>query len=306
MSVREVVTLGTASQVPTRDRAHHATFLRFDTLGLLFDPGEGAQRQLLLAGIPVSAIDRVCLTHVHGDHCLGVPGIVQRCSLDGRTTRLDLHAPSPAVATVEALCAATPFEAITPVEIHGHEPGDVLTDHGFRLRTEELSHRLPTLGWRVDEPDGWQLIPELADDAGVHGPERRRLLEHGEVRIGARVVEREEIARLRPGQSVAFVMDTRWCEGALRLAAEVDLLVIEATFLDTERDLAEEAGHLTAGQAARLAQQAGARRVVLTHLSQRYPDPAGHLAEARASAPGLDVAVARDLDRFPLPPRRPL
>jgi ribonuclease Z len=98
-------------------------------------------------------------------------------------------------------------------------------------------------------------------------------------------------------------MDTRPCDGAHELAADVDLLVIEATFLESERALAEEAGHLTAAQAARIAQEAGARRAVLTHFSQRYPDLAGHLAEARAAAPGLDVHVARDLDVVAVPRR---
>lgn len=113
----------------------------------------------------------------------------------------------------------------------------------------------------------------------------------------------EEVSAPRPGQYVAVVMDTRWCDGALDLAADVDLLVIEATFLASEHEPAEEVGHLTAGQAARLAREAGARRVVLTHLSQRYPDTSGHLAEARAAAPDLDLVVAEDLMTVPLPSR---
>jgi ribonuclease Z len=99
-------------------------------------------------------------------------------------------------------------------------------------------------------------------------------------------------------------MDTRPCDAALELAEAADLLVIEATFLTAEARIAEIAGHLTAAQAATIARAAGVRRVVLTHLSRRYPDAAGHLAEARAAAPDIDLTVARDLDRVPLPPRR--
>lgn len=303
MSIREVVVLGTASQVPTRDRAHHGALLRFDDEGILLDPGEGAQRQLTFAGLATSTITRVCITHVHGDHCLGLPGIVQRCSLDGRTQPLPIHFPEPAAPTIQNLCHATPFDAVTPIELHPQRPGPVTTSGQLHLRAAALSHSLPTLGWRIEEPDGWSLDPALASAAGVEGRDRSEVLRNGAVRVAGRTVHVEEVATPRPGQSVAFVMDTRWCPGALELAERVDLLIIEATFLETERGVAEEAGHLTAAQAARLASEAGARRVVLTHLSQRYPDRDGHRAEARAAAPDLDLHVAADLDRIALPPR---
>ena len=304
MSIREVVILGTASQVPTRDRAHHGALLRFDDEGILLDPGEGTQRQLTLAGLTTSGISRVCITHVHGDHCLGVPGVVQRCSLDGRTTPLPIHFPETAEPTIRALCSATPFEEVTPIELHPQRPGPVTGAPGrLRIRAVELSHRLPTLGWRFDEPDGWRLDPERAQGAGIEGPARSEVLREGVVQIGDRMVRVEEVADPRPGQSVAFVMDTRWCDGALELANGVDLLIVEATFLESEAALADEAGHLTAAQAARLGWQAGARRVVLTHLSQRYPDLDGHREEAEKAAPHLDLHVAADLDRIAVPPR---
>ncbi len=303
MSNRELVVLGTASQVPTRDRAHHGAFLRFDDEGILLDPGEGTQRQLTFAGLSTSAISRVCITHAHGDHCLGLAGVVQRCSHDGRTQPLPIHFPESAASTIRGLCSATPFEQITPIELRPQRPGPVETAGSLRIRAAALSHRIPTLGWRFDEPDGWRLRPELASEAGVEGPARREVLRTGAVRVGARTVRVEEVAEPRRGLSVAFVMDTRWCDGALELAEGVDLLIVEATFLETERALAEEAGHLTAAQAARLGRVAGARRVVLTHLSQRYPDLDGHREEARGAAPHLDIRVASDLDRIALPAR---
>lgn len=304
MSIREVVILGTASQVPTRDRAHHGALLRFDDEAILLDPGEGTQRQLTLAGLTTSGISRVCITHVHGDHCLGVPGVVQRCSLDGRTAPLPIHFPEPAAPTIRALCSVTPFEEVTPIELHPKGPGPVTGAPGqLRIRAAELSHRIPTLGWRFDEPDGWRLDPVRAERAGVEGPARSEVLREGTVRIGRRDVRVEEVADPRPGQSVAFVMDTRWCDGALELADGVDLLIVEATFLESEAALADEAGHLTAAQAARLGREAGARRVVLTHLSQRYPDLGGHREEAGRAAPHLDLHVAADLDRIAVPPR---
>jgi ribonuclease Z len=302
---RELVVLGTASQVPTRDRNHNGYLLRWDRLGVLFDPGEGTQRQLTRAGVAASAIHHVAITHAHGDHCLGLPGVLQRLSLDGIERPVEVHHPAAAAAQIERLATAVPYEAVTPVRLRPAGDGEVreLGD-GLTLRARALSHALPTLGWRIDAPDGWRLLPDRLEERGIHGPARAELRATGSVRVDGRTVRLEEVAVPRPGQSVAFVMDTRDCDGARELAAGVDLLVIEATFLDPERELAEEAGHLTAAQAVTLARDAGARRTVLTHLSQRYPTLDGHRAEAAAAAPELDVHVASDLDRIPVPRRR--
>lgn len=305
MADREVIVLGTASQVPTRTRAHHAALLRFDGRGLLFDPGEGTQRQLLLAGIAASAIHAVFVSHAHGDHCLGLPGVLQRLSLDGITRPVEVHYPHQAQPYLERLRHASVYDDVTDVRLCPGRPGQIPTEGlgTLTVRAAALEHRIPTLGWRIEEPDGWRMLPERLEALGVHGPDRERLRREGAVRIGTRVVRREDVAVPRRGQRVAVVMDTGWCDAALELAADVDLLLVEATFLATEQALAETVGHLTAGQAAELGREAGARRVVLTHFSPRYPDLRGHLTEARAAAPGLDVVVARDLDRIPLPPR---
>ncbi|MCC5948278.1 MAG: MBL fold metallo-hydrolase [Nitriliruptoraceae bacterium] len=301
MSGRELITLGTASQVPTRSRAHHATFLTLDGVGVLFDPGEGTQRQLTLAGIAVSRIHHVCITHAHGDHCLGLPGVLQRAALDEVSHPIAVHHPHAAAPTVERLRQASVYDDRADVRLHPMAAGDVVAGDHLTITTAALAHSIPAIGYRVATPDTWRLDPQEAEEQGVHGPDRARLLREGSIRIGERTVTVEQVASPQRGTVVAFVMDTGWCAGALELAAGADLLVVEATFLASEAALAAEVGHLTAGDAARLGQQAGARRVVLTHLSQRYPTIEGHLAEARAAAPDLDVHVARDLDRFEVP-----
>ena len=300
MSGREVVVLGTASQVPTRSRSHHAALVRFDGHGILLDPGEGTQRQLTLAGVPVSSIDRICITHAHGDHCLGLRGVLQRLSLDGVTRPIDVHYPRAAEPYIRRLRHASAYEDVTDIRLHPTEPGPVSDAPPLQVRAAALSHAIPTLGWRLEEPPGRRFDADRLVAAGVHGAARRALAETGHLVVAGRTVHLHDVSHPRPRRSVAFVMDTRRCDGALELAERVDLLVIEATFLETERQLAEDAGHLTAGQAASIAREAGVGRVVLTHVSQRYPDPAGHLHEARAAAPELDVHVAADLDRIPL------
>jgi ribonuclease Z len=304
VSSRELVVLGTASQVPTARRAHTALLLRWDGHDVLIDPGEGVQRQLTFAGVSAARIATVCITHDHGDHCFGLPGLLARMVLDRVADEVAVLHPRGAGEVVGALVAAAPharhLTRLHPVD----GPGPVTERHGLRIRAGRLRHGTDTLGWRFDEPDGWRMDPGRLARDGIHGPDRERLRREGHVEIDGRRIELAEVATPRRGQSVAVVMDTAWCDGALDLAREVDLLVVEATFLEPERGLAREVGHLTAGQAARLGAEAGARRVVLTHYSQRYPDLQGHLAEARAAAPDLDLVIAEDLTRIAVPPRR--
>ncbi|MFP4312440.1 MAG: MBL fold metallo-hydrolase, partial [Nitriliruptoraceae bacterium] len=296
MSGRELLILGTASQVPTRTRAHHAALLRFDGHGILLDPGEGTQRQLSLARVAVSTIQRICITHAHGDHCLGLPGVLQRLALDGIEDPVVLHYPKEAARYITALRNASASSTGAEVEERPASPGVLSTEPPLTVEARALSHVIPTLGYRFSQPDGRHLLPERLEALGIPDEARSDLVETGSVRVGGRRVQLEEVSTARPGVHLAHVMDTRDCPGARELAEAVDLLLIEATFLSTEQDLAEAAGHLTAAQAARIGHEAGARRVVLTHLSRRYPGTAAHLAEARAAAPGLDVHVAQDLE----------
>jgi ribonuclease Z len=301
--MRELVVLGTSSQVPTRERAHHGAFLRWDDEGILLDPGEGTQRQLTLAGVPASAVTRICITHLHGDHCLGLPGVLQRMSLDGVERPVDLYFPASGQEYVDRLRNAC--SAHVTVEVREHPvSGDGLVDTwpGLELRAAALDHRVETYGWRLQEPDGRRMLPDRLAARAIAGPDVGRLRRQGSLEVAGRVVTLEEVSEPRPGQSFAFVMDTRLCPAAVELARDVDLLVCESTYLTGEQELASTYAHLTAAQAAGIATEAGARRLVLTHFSQRHSDESMFATEAREHFP--DVHAARDLDRVPVPPRR--
>lgn len=348
-SSRELVVLGTASQVPTRHRNHNGYLLRFGGEAVLFDPGEGTQRQMTLAGVASSSITRICVTHFHGDHCLGLPGVLQRMALDSSGSHgvpgdagpggsgagaggpggsgagaggpggsgvgaggpgaagpapqpIEVCFPASGAAQFEKLTTAVtwlpPRARPRPVL-----PAETIPGPGpLTLHAAALDHSVETIGWRVCEPDGRRMLPERLEDLGVRGPEVTRLIEEGRIRAGGRVVDLEEVSAERPGQSFAFVMDTRPCDGAYELADGVDMLVCESTYLSGDEELAERYGHMTARQAGTLARQAGARSLVLTHYSRRHPDEAAFEAEAREVFP--DAVAARDLDRIPVP-RRP-
>ncbi len=307
MSPRELVVLGTASQAPTRRRNHNGYFLRWDDEGLLFDPGEGTQRQMLFAGVTASEISRICITHFHGDHCLGVPGVLARMSLDQVRHVVEIYYPAESREVFERLRHASLFRDVLDLR---EQPvcgdGQVAATSSFGLETRALSHSVPTVGYRLVEPDGRRMLPDQLAAAGVAGPDIGRLQREGRLSVAGRTVTVEQVSERRRGQRFAFIMDTRLCDAAFALAEQADMLVCESTFADAEAALARDYGHLTARQAGRIAAESGARLLILTHFSQRY-ETAGteRLAAEAASAFGGEVVLADDLDRIPVPARRP-
>ena len=301
---RELVVLGTASQAPTRARNQNGYFLRWDDEGLLFDPGEGTQRQMLFAGVTAHQITRVCVTHFHGDHCLGLPGVLQRMALDQVPGTVEIAYPASGAAIFDRIRHVSLFhDTLSLRERPVPDAHTVLADGpAFRLEARPLSHRVPTVGYRLTEPDGRRMLPAELASRGITGPDIGLLQRRGTVeRNGARI-DLTDVSEPRRGQKFAFIMDTRLCDAAFTLADDADLLVCESTFADADAALADDYGHLTAGQAGQIAARAGARRLVLTHFSQRYDDAAQHLRDAAAAYDG-DIVLAADLDRIPVPPR---
>ncbi|MGW7044287.1 ribonuclease Z [Streptomyces avermitilis] len=300
MSVRELVVLGTASQVPTRHRNHNGYLLRWDGEGILFDPGEGTQRQMLRAGVAAHDLHRICVTHFHGDHSLGLAGVIQRINLDRVPHEITAHYPGSGQRFFERLRYATAYrETVALTEAPVAADGVIADTPAYVLESRRLSHPVESYGYRLVEPDGRRMLPERLAAHGIKGPDVGRIQREGA--IGG--VSLEDVSEVRHGQRFAFVMDTRLCEGVHALAEGCDMLVIESTFLDGDHQLAEDHGHLTAGQAGRVAKEAGVRHLVLTHFSQRYSDPDAFEREARAGGFAGELTVAHDLLRVPVPKR---
>ncbi|MFF1415288.1 ribonuclease Z [Streptomyces sp. NPDC058289] len=300
MSVREFVVLGTASQVPTRHRNHNGYLLRWDGEGILFDPGEGTQRQMLRAGVAAHDINRICVTHFHGDHSLGLAGVIQRINLDRVPHPVTAHYPASGQKFFDRLRYATAYrETVQLAEEPVAEDGILVRGDAYTLDAVRLSHPVESFGYRVTEPDGRRIRPELLARHGIKGPDVGRIQREGS--LGG--VTLDEVSEARAGQRFAFVMDTRLCEGVEALAAGCDMLVIESTFLDEDVQLATDHGHLTAGQAARVARDGGVRHLVLTHFSQRYTDPSEFERQARAAGFEGELTIAADLVRVPVPKR---
>lgn len=299
MSVRELVVLGTSSQVPTRYRNHNGYLLRWDDEGLLFDPGEGTQRQMIYAEVTASAITKVLITHFHGDHCLGFAGITQRLSLDRVPHPIHCYFPATGQVFYDRLRRASIYHAVATLVPHPIEQAGVIyEDDKVVLEAQKLDHGVDTFGYRWREKDRVTMLPEKLEALGIRGRAIGELQRQGHAVVDGRTVTLADVSSPKKGQSVAFIMDTRPCQGALALAEGVDLLICESTYLSTEGREAHEHGHMTAAQAATIAKEAGAQKLVLTHFSQRYQSTEPFLEEARPIF--ANVVAAKDGKRIPI------
>ena len=303
MSERKLIVFGTASQVPARNRNQGGYLLRFDDNGFLFDPGEGTQRQMIFAGAKVSEITKIFITHFHGDHCLGLAGIVQRISLDRVNHTVEVYYPSSGQKFFEHLCNSSLFYNIARLKerpVTG--PGVIFEDSNLVIEARKLDHDVDTYGYSIREKDSYTLIPQRLEEAGITGKDISRLKGTGAIIIEGRTVTIEEMGSVLPGQRFAFVMDTRQCQAAYELADHADLLVCEATYLSELETKASQYGHLTAGQAGRIARDACAGKLVLTHFSQRYITADALVHEARQFHE--ETVAANDYDHIPFPRRK--
>ncbi|TNY35446.1 ribonuclease Z [Thermomonospora catenispora] len=309
MSTRDLLVLGTASAVPTKTRNHNGYLVRWDGQGLLFDPGEGTQRQMIRAGVAAHDINWIFLTHFHGDHCLGLPGVIQRIARDGVEHPVRAVFPASGREYWERLRHASVFVDTRVVEEHPIGGARVEIDTGgapFTLTARRLQHPVEAYGYRLEEPDGITMLPERLAEHGIAGPLVGQLQREGRLTApDGRIVTLEECSVPRPGQKLAFVMDTRICDAVFELAEGVDMLIVESTFLAEDEPLARRYAHLTARQAGQVAAACRVRRLVLTHFSERYTaEDFPRFTEQATEFYHGDVVLARDLEQVPVPPRR--
>ena len=282
MSARTFFALGTASQVPTRERNHNGYFIRWDAEGFLFDPGEGTQRQMTFAGVSASAITKIFITHFHGDHCLGLPGVLQRLSLDRIAHAVEVFYPASGKQFFDNLKNASVYHNVAEIiERPISEAGVIYADENLSIETRQLDHSIESWGFRIKEIDAVSMDANRLNELGIKGADVGRLKKEGVFKSGENLIRVEDVSVPKRGQSAAFIMDTRVCDAAYELAKSVDFMICESTYLASETDEAVSHGHLTAQQAAEIARDSSAEKLVLTHFSQRYTNVEDFAAEAR-------------------------
>jgi ribonuclease Z len=287
--------LGTSASRPTVERGVTSLALVREGETLLIDCGEGTQRQMMRYGISF-ALDDVLFTHFHVDHFLGIVGLLRTLALQGRTAALRCWGPRGAGRLLQR-CESLGADRLTfPLDVRELQPGDVVQRRDYSLHAVEAEHRgPPALSWAlVEDIRRGRFDPDVARALGIpEGPLWGRL-HRGETIVlddGRQVDSSMLVGPARRARRIVITGDTRPCAATIEAARDADLLVHEATFADEESDRARETGHSTAREAADVARAAGARRLVLTHISARYSRDTSDLErEARELFPATTIA----------------
>lgn len=313
----QVTFLGTSSGVPTRARNVSAVALRLPQRSelWLFDCGEGTQHQFLRSDLRLSQLRRVFVTHMHGDHVFGLPGLLASLGLAGSSAGVDLYGPDPLEAYLQGVLRTSSTRIGYPLAVHrvreAAENGTVLLeDDDIIVRTTPLTHRVPAYAYRIEQkPRPGRFNVDQARALAIPPGPIYAALKRGEtvsLDDGRRIDGRQLCGPTRPGVSVVYCTDTVFCEAAVALAQGADLLIHEATFSHGEAEMAFQRQHSTSTMAAQTAAEAGVQQLVLTHLSPRYaPGNAisadDLLAEARTIFP--NTVLAKDFLSLDVTPR---
>jgi ribonuclease Z len=298
--------LGTAASRPTVERNVSAIAATREGETLLFDCGEGTQRQMMRYGVSF-ALGDILFTHMHTDHVLGVIGLTRTLQLGGRTEPLRLWGPRGSARLLRQALSFGGDRLAFPVEVAEVEPGTPIARDEYAIVPYEVEHPgSVAVGYAIVEPERrGRFNPELARELGIpEGPLWGRLHRGERITLddGRAVDPATLVGPTRPGRTVVITGDTRPCAATVDAARGADLLVHEATFADDEADRAKDTGHSTAREAAQVARVAEARRLVLTHISARYSRDARELeAQARQLFP--ETTVARDGTEVEVPYR---
>jgi ribonuclease Z len=298
----DIVFLGTSASAPSIQRGLPSQMVLHKEYRFLIDCGEGTQRQILQSGLGFKRLDKILITHAHLDHILGLAGLLSTFMRWEAIDQLEIWAGAPAVARIRDLLYGVVLRGAAPpvrLEINTIEPGVLMEDDSFSLSAFPVTHRGGgTYGFLFEEKPRRPFLAQKADALGVPiGPLRKELVAGKACRLpdGSTVRPDDVLGPLAPGTRLAFVGDCARTDNLLDACRDADGLVIEATYLQVEQELAREFSHLTAHQAACLARDSGVRRLFLTHLSRRYRDRE-ILAEAGEVFP--ETVVAKDFDRY--------
>lgn len=304
MSVRDLVILGCSSQQPTRFRNHGAYLLRWNDEGMLFDPGEGTQRQFIYANVAPTCVTRIFISHFHGDHCLGLGSMLMRLNLDKVLHPIHCYYPASGKKYFDRLRHCAIYHEMLQVVEHPVSQAGLVEDDGrFRIEAAFLEHGVENIGWRITEADTRKFELDKLQQFGLRGPMVKELEQQGFLIVNDRKILLDDVSRIRPGDVFSIVLDTVPCQNAIHIAKNANLFLCESTYLEEHREMAALHKHMTAKQAAAIAKEAQAEKLILTHFSARYQVLKKFESEARTIFP--ESYAADDLVTFPFPKTRP-
>ncbi len=267
----QITFLGTSSMVPTKERNQIAVFLSYGSEGILFDCGEGTQRQFKIAGLSLTKVTKILISHWHGDHVLGLPGLMQTLSSSEYNSTLEIYGPSGTKKRIEKMFEAFVFDKRLDFVVKELKSGIFFENNEFQLETYQLEHGIETLGFKFIEKDKRRIDMKKVRKFGIpEGPLLGKLQQGKSIEHNGKKIDADEVTYIESGKKIAYVTDTVLCDNCYKVAQDADLLISEATYASKLVDKSEEYGHMTAKQAAQLANKANVKQLVLIHFSARY------------------------------------
>ena len=271
----KVTFLGTAGMVPTKERNVQSIYLDYNGEGILLDCGEGTQRQITLAKLNAQKIKKILISHWHGDHVLGLPGLIQTIgNFAPEGKQLTIYGPEGSKKYFDNLMNSSVFETkleINLVELKPKELEIFYETEDYRLLAAPLEHSIPCLGFRFERKEKIKILKNKLPK-NLTGQLIGKLQSGKSIVFENKTINSEDVTIIEPSKSLAFIFDTKLTDACFDIAEEADYLISEAVYTSELEHKAEEYGHLTARQVAQIASQAGVKNLILTHFSQRYKD----------------------------------
>jgi ribonuclease Z len=292
----EIVFLGTGCMQPTKTRNHSGILLKYGKEHILLDCGEGIQRQMRIAGVKPAKITRLCISHWHGDHIFGIPGLLSSMGADKPDSTLQIYGPAGTKKYLNHMLKSFAAKDIIKHEVHEVHKGKIFENSQFKLEAQPLKHSVLSIGFSFQEKDRLRINLSKAHKLKLSGPILGKLQLGKTITHEGKKIKPKDVTYLVKGKKVSYIADTVPCNGANTLAKDTDLLISEGTHLDEINLKAEKYMHLTVKQAALIASSNNAQKLVVTHISQRYKSTGDLLEEAKTYFE--NTVIAEDFMKF--------
>lgn len=288
----DIIFLGTSSAVHSYERSHPAIALKAFGEVMLFDCGESTQRQLIFAKVSPMKISKIFLTHYHGDHILGLPGLLQSMNFRGRETPLKIYGPKGLLKVKEAIFNLGFCKIEFPIEFIEIEDGTIEKTEEYIIKARKLKHNVINMAYSIEEIKKPRFLREKAVELGVPvGPLFGKLHNGFEVEVNGKIIKPEQVlGDARDGHKITYSGDTTACEELIDFARNSDILIHEATYKNEDKDKAEQNFHSTAEDAAKIAKNSNSKKLILTHISTRYREVDDLLKEASDVFENVEIA----------------